>query len=237
MRIFRKKQLGTFKQNFKANFQDDIIKNASNNFSNSKGFGLQFNSRSNLGFFQSFRGKFQIFWYAIFLSIYIWFMFWICYDLFVWNKTVFEVNVSSYVGSVISLACLWIGTLIWKRKGSRKQYLQEEILLDKKDTLINTEKISDKLFNNDDEINVESAVESVHVLPIQEIQAIQGTQVAQETQTIRETKTIEESQQIETIQQDNIGYGCSHYLGYLKQKKDKQIPEECLTCKDLLNCS
>ena len=62
-------------------------------------------------------------------------MFWICYDLFVWNKTVFEVNVSSYVGSVMSLACLWIGTLIWKRKGSRKQYLQEDILLDKKDNI------------------------------------------------------------------------------------------------------
>ena len=158
-------------------------------------------------------------------------MFWICYDLFVWNKTVFEVNVSSYVGSVISLACLWIGTLIWKRNGSRKQHLQEHILVDKKDNLLSTEDISDKLFNNDEEINVESAVDSVQVLPIQEIQAIQGTQTSQETQTI------EESQQIETIQQDNIGYGCSHYLGYLKQKKDKQIPEECLTCKDLLKCS
>jgi len=235
LRIFRKKQFNHFTQKVKADFQDDIRNNTSNNFSTSQGFGVDFNSRKNFSFL-SFRSKFQIFWYAIFLSIYIWFMFWICYDLFVWNKTVFEVNVISYVGSVGALAGLWVGTLIWKRRSSRKQHLQEDILLDKKDSLLDTEEISDKLFNNEeisDSLlnNEESAVESVQVLPIQGIQAIQGTQTTQETQTIQE------SQAIEPIQQDNIGYGCNHYLGYLKQKKDKQIPEECLTCKDLLNCS
>jgi hypothetical protein len=32
--------------------------------------------------------------------------------------------------------------------------------------------------------------------------------------------------------------GCSHYLGYLKDRdKSDEIPENCLTCEKLIQCS
>ncbi len=149
-------------------------------------------SSKNLKYLQSFRGKLQTFWYAIFVSIYIWYMFWICYDLFVWSKTVFEVSIISYIGSVSAIICLWIGTLLWKKKDSKKEKYQADYLHNKKEDSANIR-----------EINLQS-------------------------------QPIPQSQPIQKERGDSK---CGHYLGYLKTHKADQIPDECLTCKDLIHCS
>lgn len=58
--------------------------------------------------------RFQTLWYAGFIAVYIWFLYWVAYDFFVWHKPITEVNAANYVGSIVSIALIWAGTKIWK---------------------------------------------------------------------------------------------------------------------------
>ena len=160
-----------------------------NNFKNlsvSKISGSRIKHLSNLRFLQLIRNNLQALWYVIFTSIYIWCIFWVSYDLFVWNKTIFEVNIITFAGSVVSILFLWTGTIIWKKGQSKKQTY-----------------------------NIDQPYE----------QNITPTNIPQtEQQTQPQTKTTESK--------------CSHYCGYLKNRdKSEEIPEECLICKKLIQCS
>ena len=59
--------------------------------------------------------KYQALWYSAFIVLYIWFLYWVSYDFFVWHKPIAEVNIVNYVGSIVSIAFIWAGTKIWKR--------------------------------------------------------------------------------------------------------------------------
>ena len=59
--------------------------------------------------------KYQVLWYASFIVVYIWFLYWVAYDFFVWHKPIAEVNAVNYVGSIVSIALIWAGTKIWTR--------------------------------------------------------------------------------------------------------------------------
>ena len=54
--------------------------------------------------------KLQNLWYSVFLVVLVWYVYWICYDIFIWNKLLVEVKVVNYVGMVASLALLVSGT-------------------------------------------------------------------------------------------------------------------------------
>jgi hypothetical protein len=50
-----------------------------------------------------------------------------------------------------------------------------------------------------------------------------------------QSQPIQQTQPIHMISSDP---GCSHYLGYLKDRdKSDEIPENCLTCEKLIQCS
>jgi hypothetical protein len=72
------------------------------------------------------RVKFQALWYSAFIILYVWFLFWVCNDLFVWHKTIFQVNVVNYVGSIVSIAFIWAGTKVWKPKRMETRKQQKE---------------------------------------------------------------------------------------------------------------
>jgi ABC-type proline/glycine betaine transport system permease subunit len=91
------------------------------NLDNTKLSGVHIKKFLNLKYLQSIRAHLQTLWYVIFIVIYVWYLFWVCYDLFVWNKTIFEVNIISYVGSISAIIFLWIGTLIWRKKKATKE--------------------------------------------------------------------------------------------------------------------
>jgi hypothetical protein len=71
--------------------------------------------------------KYQALWYATFIVLYIWFLYWVSYDFFVWHKPIAEVNLVNYVGSIVSIAFIWAGTKIWKRNRIEAGNLQQKL--------------------------------------------------------------------------------------------------------------
>ncbi len=59
--------------------------------------------------------KYQALWYSSFIAVYIWFLYWVCYDFFVWHKPITEINAVNYVGSVAAIVFMWAGAKILKR--------------------------------------------------------------------------------------------------------------------------
>jgi hypothetical protein len=72
--------------------------------------------------------KYQALWYSSFIAVYIWFMYWIAYDFFVWQKPITEVNPINYVGAIAAIAFIWAGTKILKRNRIKAASPQQELL-------------------------------------------------------------------------------------------------------------
>jgi hypothetical protein len=71
--------------------------------------------------------RYEALWYATFIAIYVWFLYWVAYDIFVWHKPLVQVNVMNYAGSIASIAFIWAGSKIWKSGpiNTRKQQMEK----------------------------------------------------------------------------------------------------------------
>jgi len=76
--------------------------------------GQQARRNLSLALTQASMIKYRALWYAAFIVSYIWSLYWISYDIFVWHKPLYQVNMMNYVGAIVSLAFIWAGTKIWK---------------------------------------------------------------------------------------------------------------------------
>jgi len=72
--------------------------------------------------------KYQAFWYSACIAVYIWFLYWLCYDFFVWHKPIAEVNAVNYIGAIASIAFIWAGTKILKRDRVKAASPQQTLL-------------------------------------------------------------------------------------------------------------
>ena len=72
--------------------------------------------------------KYQALWYSSFIALYIWFLYWVSYDFFVWHKPIAEINAVNYVGSIVAIAFIWAGTKIWKRNRIKAGSQQQKLL-------------------------------------------------------------------------------------------------------------
>jgi hypothetical protein len=72
--------------------------------------------------------KYQALWYSSFIAVYIWFLYWVSYDFFVWHKPIAEINAVNYVGSIASIAFIWAGTKILKRNQVKAGHQQQKLL-------------------------------------------------------------------------------------------------------------
>ena len=61
--------------------------------------------------------NYQTLWYASFIAVYIWFLYWVAYDFFVWQKPIAEINMVNYIGAIAAIAFIWAGNRILKRDG------------------------------------------------------------------------------------------------------------------------
>ncbi len=68
----------------------------------------------NLTMLQASMVKYRALWYSTFIVLYVWSLYWIAYDIFVWHKPLGQVNMVNYAGSIVSIAFIWAGTKIWK---------------------------------------------------------------------------------------------------------------------------
>ena len=90
----------------------------------------QINQNLNLKLHQTSSIRPKILWYSASIVSYGWFLSWIAYDIFVWQKPLAQVSVVNYVGAIASMALVWAGTKLWKnpkrtQEPSRKQENQE----------------------------------------------------------------------------------------------------------------
>jgi uncharacterized membrane protein len=71
---------------------------------------------------------YQALWYASFIAVYIWFLYWVAYDFFVWNKPIAEINVVNYIGAITAIAFIWAGTKILKPDRIKAETPQQTLL-------------------------------------------------------------------------------------------------------------
>jgi len=53
-------------------------------------------------------------WFAVSIVSSIWFMYWICYDVLVWNKALTQAAPANYVGFTVSIVLVILGTQLGK---------------------------------------------------------------------------------------------------------------------------
>lgn len=151
----------------------------------------------------------RVIWYSASLLLYGWFLSWIAYDIFVWHKPINQVSLTNYVGAVTAMALIWAGTKLFK---TPRHVVVEQPQRQKK--------FKDKV-------------------PKKPKQQPPPPQPKQPTPTQPEPQPQPEQPRTPTQPNQtapNIP-GCTHHFGYLNQPgKTKEIPDQCLTCKELIQC-
>ena len=59
-------------------------------------------------------------WFAAFILSSLWFLYWICYDVYVWDKLLTQVRPQNYVGLTISIIFAILSTQLEKTGISEK---------------------------------------------------------------------------------------------------------------------
>jgi hypothetical protein len=155
--------------------------------------------------------KIKALWFAASIISILWFLYWICYDVFVWNKLLTEVRPQNYVGLTIFIALTILGTQLEKTGISEKLMLLGEIVR-KKTRTKNTQKV----------------------------QQTQQIPRKKRSKSIEQTKQIQPVEDVETQiskEKVKIPLECTFYLGYLHNRpKSVEIPEKCLECEYVVKC-
>jgi len=72
--------------------------------------------------------KYQALWYSTCIAVYIWFLYWVAYDFFVWQKPISEINAVNYVGAIAAITFIWVGTKLLKRDRVKTASPQQVLL-------------------------------------------------------------------------------------------------------------
>jgi hypothetical protein len=162
--------------------------------------------------------SYRLVWYAASLLMYGWFLSWIAYDILVWHKPVAQVSLTNYVGAVTAMGLIWVGTKLFHKTG----HVVVDRLRDQKPA--ETEETSKRH---------RQTLKKIELMPPQ-------AQLPQPTRAQPETETPSEEPETPIPQTPTAtpAPGCGYHLGYLSQHgKAKEIPEECLTCAKLIECT
>ena len=148
-------------------------------------------------------------WIAAFIISSIWFLYWICYDVYVWNKVMSQVSPQNYFGLILSIVLIILGTQLGKLGISEKLMLL-------------TESVQKKLTKKTKQVQ--------QVQPVLEEEQIQPSEQVQQIQPVKEEET-------QIPQGSSIPPGCGFYLGYLHNRpKSLEIPDKCLECEYVVDC-
>jgi len=157
----------------------------------------------------------RVIWYSASLLLYGWFLSWIAYDIFVWHKPINQVSLTNYVGAVTAMALIWAGTKLFKAPSHVvvKQPRRQKNFKDKEPSKRNRQ-----------------PPKPTSPTPPQPQQPTPA-QPEPQPQPEQPKMPMQPKQTAPTIP------GCTRHLGYLHQPgKTREIPDECLTCKELIQC-
>jgi len=153
--------------------------------------------------------KYRVIWYSASLLLYGWFLSWIAYEIFVWHKPITQVNMANFAGAITAMALIWAGTKLFKtpRHVAQPPTPKQENIRHKEHEPTKKEKEPKK----------------------------RKQQQPQPQPEPEEQQKQPEPQQPEYTTPSTPG--CTHNLSYLHQPgKTKEIPDECLTCTQLIQC-
>jgi hypothetical protein len=154
--------------------------------------------------------KLKALWSVAFIILSIWYLYWICYDVVVWNKTLAQVTMTNYTGLGVSLFLAILGTQINKIVALKSPPLPAKLNEPK-----------------------------VQTSPTQPAQQIKQTTLSPETnqRTMITQKQSPIEQKYSPPQGRYTPTGCNHSLGYLHERpKSEAIPNECVTCVNVVAC-
>jgi hypothetical protein len=148
----------------------------------------------------------RVLWFTVSTITSIWFLFWILYDIFVWNKALTQARPENYFGLIISIISLIFGTKFEKSStpGKRIPVLEQ-----------NSEK---------------NRIEKAQYKQLKEAQQKQSTEKVHEIKHIKEKEN--QTSQNSSIPPGCKFY--LGYLN--KRQKNVNMPEECLECSNVVNC-
>ena len=181
--------------------------------------------------------KVRVLWFVAFIISSAWFLYWICYDVVVWNKALTQAAPANYVGLIGSIALAIIGTQLGKRS------VPEELTIPPEQNVYKEEAESQEVPELE-QIQPKEETESQEVPELEQIQPKEET----ESQEVPEWEQIQPIEQVQQNQPDeeeptqippgaSVPPGCKFYLGYLHNRPESvEIPEECLACEHVVEC-
>jgi hypothetical protein len=166
--------------------------------------------------------KLRALWFAASIISSIWFLYWICYEVLVWNKALTQAAPANYVGLIVSIVLAIISTQLGKRGISEELTIPPEQNVYKEETESQQapewERIQPK-----EETESQEVLEWERVQPSEQVQQIQPPKEEEETTQIPPGASVPP--------------GCKFYLGYLNDRPESvEIPEECLACENVVEC-
>jgi len=162
-------------------------------------------------------------WFAASVSLSIWYLYWICYDILVWNKPLAQVRQLNYAGLILSVAFIFVGT------GANKIFHFEKPML----PIAPVQQKKEVLQTGKPMLPIAPVQQKKEVLQTIQVQQVKQVQQVRESQPIQPVK--EEQKQIR--RDSSILPNCGFYLGYLHERpKSEDIPQECLSCMMVVNC-
>jgi hypothetical protein len=75
---------------------------------------------------------FRALWFSFSIVSSIWFLYWICYDVIVWNKVLSQVRPANYIGLTVSIALAIVGTQLGRLHNFEQPMLSPEHFVHKK---------------------------------------------------------------------------------------------------------
>jgi len=151
--------------------------------------------------------KCRVLWSAFFAVSFVWFSYWIYYDVAIWNKPVSQVNPANYAGSIMSIIFVLAGVLIGRIGGTGRKLKKET---PRAPQTLQTSQMPQPVSTSIAEPTLQAEI----TLPIT---STAGAQIAPKA--------------------SSISSACTHSLGYLhSRQKSEEIPAECLLCPQVVKC-
>jgi hypothetical protein len=184
-------------------------------------------------------GKIRIFFVATFTALSGWYLYWYASDVFIWHKSILNINMTNLYGTIVSVALILLAAKLKSvtnfpsaRMQSKK--LQETIQINSaKPIEIQNEptpKLTYTSTHHHVSIKEQLETDNIHDTP---------TQISTSFMTEKPKQTTNKHARSNKnqVQPRNDPNECAHFLGYLcEPDKSKEIPEQCLTCKNLIDC-
>ncbi len=158
--------------------------------------------------------KLKIAWFAVFAVGAAWFLYWISYDLFVWQKSLSQVPIVNYAGLTLSITLFTFGFLIGRVSWQKKTLSQPR---------------EQKRSGESGQMSAFTRVQQ----PTTEPSFPSDTSFKL---SLTQKRAEDQQEKVEPKNREHP-IGCIHFIGYLRERpKSTAIPDNCISCKNVVEC-